>query len=177
MIKQVISTAKLKKLLNGKLYKKYKMMKISYLDRMLLVHTIMFYILSTLYIYEIISIKLFSISCLINILLLSLTCCRFIILTFGKGKYMNENLIIDYLMQHNNEQIALNLSISDIVDEHCIRLNIHNKEHYMYLDSYEMEKVRMEKQIILHRTFEIKEGNVYEVFINRTYLRNSMRTC
>ena len=164
MIKHVIKKSELKKLLSGKLYRKYKRMRLSYLVQILALLMIMFFIVSILFINKMISFQFISSYCFITSLLFLLLCCKFIHFKFGTGECMLEQRIAEYLTLHNESLIAMVVSDSDVIDERCVRPSVHDKVSYMYLEPCEMEKVKLENQIILHHGYVVDGGRIMEIY-------------
>lgn len=164
MIKHVIKKSELKKLLSGKLYRKYKRMRLSYLVQILALLMIKFFIVSILFTNKMISFQFISSYCFITSLLFLLLCCKFIHFKFGTGECMLEQRIAEYLTLHNESLIAMVVSDSDVIDERCVRLYVHDKVRYMYLEPCEMEKVKLENQIILHHGYVVDGGRIMEIY-------------
>ncbi|WP_418766568.1 hypothetical protein [Longicatena caecimuris] len=81
----------------------------------------------------------------------------------SKKEYYQDK-IIDYLIQRNGKEMAVAVTNSDIIDKCSIRLKILDKERYLSIDSRTMEKVKMEKQLIIQRYYTFDNDNVYEVY-------------
>ncbi|MFR6155680.1 MAG: hypothetical protein ACLUJI_13530 [Faecalibacillus faecis] len=77
---------------------------------------------------------------------------------------MLEQRIAEYLTLHNESLIAMVVSDSDVIDERCVRLYVHDKVSYMYLEPCEMEKVKLENQIILHHGYVVDGGRIMEIY-------------
>ncbi len=150
-------------MLNEFLYEKYEMMKISYLFWIYIKCNCFGMIMFLLYYHGIISLEISFLFDLIFALIFIAIGIMLLDFHRSKKEYYQDK-IIDYLIQRNGKEMAVAVTNSDIIDKCSIRLKILDKERYLSIDSRTMEKVKMEKQLIIQRYYTFDNDNVYEVY-------------
>lgn len=163
ILKRKINKSDLKLMLNEFLYEKYEMMKMSYIIRIFIICNLLGIIMFVLCYLKVINLKIVGLFYLIVALVFIVIGIRFLDFHRSEKEYYQDN-IIAYLIQRNGKEIAVAVTNSDIIDKCSIKLKILDKERYLSIDSRTMEKVKLEKQLIIQRYYTFDNDNVYEVY-------------
>lgn len=150
-------------MLNEFLYEKYEMMKMSYIIRIFIICNLLGITMFVLCNLKVINLKIVGLFYLIFALVFIVIGIRFLDFNLLEKEYYQVK-IIDYLIQRNGKEIAVAVTNSDIIDKCSIKLKILDKERYLSIDSRTMEKVKLEKQLIIERYYTFDHDNVYEVY-------------